>query len=432
MIGRLLRRAVLPIALVASATLLACGGGSSSEEPPPPVPLAPGTLDPSFRPGGKVITSFGASARAKSVAIAPDGKIVLAGYVDEGGRRKFALARYNVDGSLDASFGASGKLVTAIGTADSEFACVVVQPDGKIVAAGSYFPDANLSCALARFNGDGTPDTQFGVAGIALLDYAPGVAPICAAVAIQRDGKIVAAVAGTLDVTVLRMNTDGSIDGTFGSNGVGAHPRGVWNIGLLGSSVAIQPDGKIVVLAQTLFIFKGETYGSALVRFRVDGTSEPEFGQDGLVFVQNFFNEYGVGQVALSSNGGIIATAGPITRFLTSGALDPAFDRQAGGIVTSLALQQNGKIVGIQNPGFQVFRLIPDGGFDLGFGDSGIVDTIIGTDRTAYAVAIQGDGMVVVAGQITTTVVDAAGTSATQQNFGLARYIGDPVALGAR
>lgn len=415
--------------------LCACGGGGSSgEEVPSPAVLAPGSLDPDFGTGGKVITSFGANAQANGLAIAPDGRIVVGGYADDGVRHRFALARYSADGSLDSSFGASGKVIVAIGAGDAQIDAIALQSDGRIVVAGSRSdtpPSLYQSCALARFNSDGTLDAQFGDAGVVLLDFAPIGRPSCTGAAIQPDGKIVASLAGTRDVTVLRLNSNGSFDASFGTNGVATRLAQGWNAGLMASSIVVQPDGKLVVAAQTAFIFKGIAYGTAVTRFEPDGTSDHGFGQDGLVYFQNagFSDMLQTCQVALLPDGRIIAAVGTVNRFLSTGALDASFHFQSSpGTSTSLALQPNGKIVAIGHPGFRVARFMQDGGLDPGFGDGGIIDTVIGTDRTASAGALQADGRVVVAGGVSTSEVDAAGVSVTRQNFGLVRYIGDTVA----
>ena len=117
----------------------------------------PGDLDVTFDTGGKVITDFGPrNDGPDAVAIQADGKIVAAGYSVGDVGYDFALVRYHVDGSLDASFGATGKVVTDISRFNQALA-LVIQSDGKIVAAG----DADLNFALARYNTDGSLDTTF-------------------------------------------------------------------------------------------------------------------------------------------------------------------------------------------------------------------------------------------------------------------------------
>src|SRR6266542_4476130 len=157
---------------------------------------APGDLDPTFGGDGEVTTHFTAwsDESANAVAIQADGKIVAAGgtfsafYHD-----KFALARYNADGTLDTSFGGDGKVTThfAAGSEDGAHA-VAIQANGKIVAAGNSHL-SNERFALARYNSDGKLDTSFGGDGKVTTRFAAGSYDFASAVAIQPDGKVVAA-----------------------------------------------------------------------------------------------------------------------------------------------------------------------------------------------------------------------------------------------
>jgi uncharacterized delta-60 repeat protein len=120
-----------------------------------------GTLDASFGTGGKVTTDFaGLDDSAISVAVEPNGKIVVAGDTFTGTDSDFALARYNRDGTLDTSFGTGGKLTTDFAGSDDFAASVAVEPNGKIVVAGVIFTGAGPDFALARYNRDGTLDAS--------------------------------------------------------------------------------------------------------------------------------------------------------------------------------------------------------------------------------------------------------------------------------
>src|SRR5437870_871368 len=128
-----------------------------------------GSLDPSFGTGGRVLTDFGGDDEARALALHADRKVVVAGCSDAGGRPDFALARYNDDGSHDSSFGTGGKVLTDFG-GDDEASALVFQSDGKIVVAG--FSDAGgfALAALARYNPNGTLDASFGSGGRVLTD----------------------------------------------------------------------------------------------------------------------------------------------------------------------------------------------------------------------------------------------------------------------
>ena len=148
---------------------------------------APGDLDPTFGAGGKVTTVFGGDSRAYVLVLQPNGKLVAAGVGPNG----FALARYNPDGSLDTSFGAGGKVTTPIGAANA----LVLQPDGKLVAAGSNYISPS-DFVLVRYNPNGSLDTSFG--GDGKVTTAIGFGAEANALALQPDGKLVAA--GTSDI----------------------------------------------------------------------------------------------------------------------------------------------------------------------------------------------------------------------------------------
>jgi len=103
----------------------------------PALAAGPGSLDTGFGNGGKVTTSFSESRdQVNSLALQRDGKIVLAGYSDNGTKNNFALVRYNADGSLDTTFDSDGKVTTAIGSNDDGALSMVVQGDGKILTVG--------------------------------------------------------------------------------------------------------------------------------------------------------------------------------------------------------------------------------------------------------------------------------------------------------
>jgi len=181
---------------------------------------APGDLDTSFGTGGKVTTDFGpGSNSAAAVAIQADATIVAAG---SSGSGHFALGRYNTDGSLDTSFGSGGKVTTEVGGIFEAASAVAIDANGKIVAAGGTAP-SGFCCqfALARYNSNGTLDTSFGSGGKVTTFF--GAIATASAVAIQTDGKIIAA-GGKFDpfgtgFALARYNSDGSLDTSFGSAG---------------------------------------------------------------------------------------------------------------------------------------------------------------------------------------------------------------------
>src|SRR5262252_4490306 len=184
---------------------------------------ANGTLDTSFGTGGMVTTAFGVSAEATSAVIQSDGKIVAAGFANLGGGDYFALVRYNSNGTLDTSFGTGGKVTTPFLSQGFSLAMafsVAVQPDGKIVAAGNAAIGGGYDFALARYNSNGTLDASFGTGGQLTTDFA-GANDQADSVSVQPDGKIVAAGATGkylnrgFDFGVARYNSNGTLDTSF-------------------------------------------------------------------------------------------------------------------------------------------------------------------------------------------------------------------------
>ena len=159
----------------------------------PSASAAIGDLDISFSGDGKVTTAIGASGDvAYSVVLQSDGKIVVAGFSFNGANHDFALARYNTDGSPDTSFDTDGKVTTAIGASNDVAESVVLQSDGKIVVAGYSDNGDNNDFALARYNTNGSLDTSFDTDG--KVTTAIGASDDFAeSVVLQSDGKIVVA-----------------------------------------------------------------------------------------------------------------------------------------------------------------------------------------------------------------------------------------------
>ncbi|MGB8367536.1 MAG: delta-60 repeat domain-containing protein, partial [Candidatus Babeliales bacterium] len=328
-----------------------------------------GSLDLSFGVGGVVITDFGGtSAGANSVAIQKDGKIVAVGSANIGGTTDFALARYNIDGSLDITFNPTGSLpgtvVTNFGGTSGSARAVAIQKDGKIVAAGQSNVSGTFDFALARYNTDGSLDSTFGFGGLVITDL--GDFDEINAVVIQKDGKIITAgrsnVSGTFDFALARYNTDGSLDMTF--NPTGSLPGTVTTS--FGSTseangIRTQKDGKIVVAGTSGTDF-------ALARYNTDGSLDSTFNSAGSL---------------------------PGTVTTDFGGID---------IANAVAIQKDGKIVAAGNSGtdFALARYNTEGSLDTTFNPTGslpgTVTTDFGDSDAAFAVAIQKEGKIIVAG----------------------------------
>jgi uncharacterized delta-60 repeat protein len=226
----------------------------------------PDDLDTTFGTGGVVTTAIGpGNDGAFAIAVQPDGKIVAAGSAHSGNDYDFALARYTVSGTLDSSFGTGGVVTTAIGPGDDGAHAVVIQEDGKIVAAGSAHSGSDWDFALARYTVSGTLDSSFGTSGVVTTPIGTGdnFAP---SVAIQPDGKIVAAGSAhsgsDFDFVLACYTVSGMLDTTFGTSGVVTTAIGPSDDEAL--AAAIQEDGKIVAAG---YAHSGNDWDFALVRY---------------------------------------------------------------------------------------------------------------------------------------------------------------------
>ena len=212
--------------------------------------LASGTLDTSFNTNGKVITAVGTGHdTARAIALQPDGKIVVAGHCYNGSNDDFCLARYLASGALDTSFNTTGKVITAIRSNYDEARALALQPDGKIVVAGRCSNVGDYDFCLARYHSSGALDTSFNTTGKVVTAFGPSNNDEARALALQPDGKIV--VAGSCydgdyyNFCLARYVASGALDTSFGSSGKVATPIESFDDYL--NALALQPDGKIVV-----------------------------------------------------------------------------------------------------------------------------------------------------------------------------------------
>jgi uncharacterized delta-60 repeat protein len=258
-----------------------------------------GSLDSSFDSDGKVTTTIGESDYANSVVVQSDGKIVVAGSSATGGDSNFALIRFNTDGSLDSSFDPA---VTPIGSSNDEAYSVAIQSNGKIVVAGYSDNGAQRVFAVVRYNTDGSLDSSFDSDG--KVTTAIGSDDLAKSVAIQSDGKIV--VAGSSnngsdnDFALIRYNGDGSLDSSFDSDGIAITVFG--SSSDFGNSVAIQSDGKIVVAGSSN---NGSNNEFAVARYNTDGSLDSSFDSDGKVTTAIGLGDYAF-SLALQSDGKIV------------------------------------------------------------------------------------------------------------------------------
>ncbi len=421
------------------------------------VKAAPGDLDPAFGIGGQVASDFRANELGYGIALQRDGKMIVAG-IRFGGLSAtggdFLVVRYNTDGTLDRTFGQGGRVITDFGLTETA-AAVVVQPDGKIVVAGGtypIFPSQGGQYALARYNRNGSLDTTFGDGGLVRTTF-DSQGAFASALVLQSDGKIIAAGTKYINFTsdqssdtdfgLARYNRDGSLDTTFGVGGKVATDFNGGNDDAL--SVLLQPDGKIVATGDAVSL--SAFYDFALTRYLSDGTLDTTFGVGGKVESDlGALNLDQARSAVLQADGKIVAAGTTIARnglsqpfaivrYDADGTIDNTFGKRGLARVDfgsfdqgarSILLQPNGKLVVVgyadtesSDSDFLTARLNSNGTLDTTFGTGGEVRTSFGDlNGGATAAVLQPDGNIV-----------AIGFNATPTRKGvdiaLARYLGN-------
>ena len=341
-----------------------------------------GSDDITFDGDGRVHTDFfGNGDEAKALALQADGKIIVAGkaYNNDANRDEFALARYNANGSLDNSFGSGGRVTTDfLGEADYATA-VAVQADGKIVAAGYAWNGTNYDFALARYTSAGALDTDFSVDGKQVTDLT-GSSDRAYALVLVGEGLVVAGEAryeGNYDFALARYTSAGELDANFGTGGkVFTDFEGATDGG---RAIVLQPNGQLVVAG--FAEIEGDN-DFALARYNPDGNLDTTFGGSGKV-TTDFYggDDYGYGLALVPGSGDLIL----------------------GGYILN----------GTQND-FAMARYNANGTVDSGFGVEGkVVTDYDSRSEWGYGLVRQGDGNLVLAGYMLTV----AGS-----DFAMARY----------
>ena len=383
---------VLPLLIIASVS---------------PAFAAPGDLDPTFNTTGVVVTPVAmGQAQASAVVRQLDGKLVAAGFASNGTDLDFALVRYDTAGALDASFGGTGKVTTAIGPADDEAHALIQQTDGKLVAAGFSY-DASFdssTISLVRYLDDGTPDPMFG-GGTGKVTTAIGSEYDGAMAIIQQtDGKLVVAGYSGTDIALVRYQTNGNLDTSFNGTGKVTTPVGAGSQATAFALLQQAGDQKLVI-AGSADITGLQDFDVVLARYGTGGTLDPMFNGTGIVTTS-------------------IGTAKAEARALIQQAAD-------GKLVVA------GVSSNATDTDFTVVRYGLDGTPDSMFGTMGVVVTPIGSgDDQAYALAQQDDGKLVVAGSSKGTNLDIAlvrydATGTPDAGFGTSGIVTTPVGTGS-
>lgn len=359
-----------------------------------------GTFDSTFAGTGGTTVAFDLGQSnadyAQAVAVQPDGKIVVAGYVQVAQGLDGAVARLLPNGSLDTSFDSDGKTTIPFDLGETNqdlFVDLALQPDGKIVVVGTadHFPFNNDDCIVARLLADGSLDTSFDGDGKAVVGFEIGgtLHDDCHAVQVQSDGKIV--IVGTASgdtkshIALARLSANGELDASFGTGG-----KKILDFDAatseVGRALGVMPDDRLVVGG---FSFGLDISRAALARLTADGTLDASFATDGMQTVD---------------------VSGK-SETLQDLAIQP--DRKVAFV---MALYDGSQY------DFAAGRLNADGSIDTGYGSGGvqIIAFDLGGDQRDYANAIaqRSDGTTILAGSVQQTTGDDA-------DFGVVQLIGD-------
>jgi uncharacterized delta-60 repeat protein len=416
--------------------------------------LSGGVLDPTFGTGGIVATQAGlidsgddAVATYPAAGTPNDGKVVAAGSAVNGYRSKqrnndFAVVRYNLDGTLDPSFGGTGVVTTDLGSWFDVAHDVKVQPDGKVVVAGS----SGIDFALVRYNANGTLDTSFGSKGKVLTNFSRGSFDTGYSLALQPDGKIIlagvtqpATPGSNTDLAVARYNANGALDTSFGTGG-----KTTMQFPILGTSfrevdLALDPGiGPLDPNAGKLVLVSTSGSGIVLARLNPNGTPDTSFGGSGTGYLT--FTTLQDPVVAVQADDRIVVAGAAgrlgLARFDPDGTPDDTFG-SGGVVVTSLpdapesvALQPDGSILvaGKQIPvssggNLMVVRFnVADGSLDTSFGTNGVAATTGTLFYGNAAMALEPDGRIVLADE---------SEQFNQYDFALARFLATGPQVGS-
>lgn len=388
----------------------------------------PGTLDNSFGTGGKVIHSIGVKDDwAWCAALQPDGKIIAAGYSTVGFVTRQAVTRFLPNGTPDASFGTGGNYVS---TTEREVLGLALQNDGKIVTCGfQYNSNFYGGFAVSRLNANGTPDATFGTNGSVRHAFST-VKEEAHTVVVQTDGKIIAAgfvETGTnnYNFALIRLNADGTLDNSFGTAGKVTTQVGTGHDVI--KDMILLPDGKILVCGHSWDAMNQNHI--ALARYNTNGTLDNTFGTNGI-----YVGQKGEGIELLRASDGKILLAGRevgttvpdafVWRFSANGVIDNTFGTAGLASVADIslngaALQNDGKIIitGLKSSDFATARLTANGSLDNAFGTNGVAKTNLAPfsdlDQPHEAL-IQSDGRILIVGE---------SYQGSKHNMSMARYL---------
>jgi uncharacterized delta-60 repeat protein len=302
--------------------------------------LQDGTRDISFGTNGVALVDYnGTNNRGSAITVQPDGKIVVAGATDIADQSDFSVLRLHPDGTPDSTFGQNGWMVTDLGTTFEYPNAVEVQSDGKIILAGRVDEETFADFGMIRYTSDGQLDTFFGVKGIVITDFREE--DLANDILIQPDGQIIlggfSSVSALGDFALARYNADGTLDKSFGTGGKVLTDLEGNNQSDFINDLVLLDDGKIIAAGNANYNNLEFTSDMGIVKYNPNGTLDESFGQNG-VFIHSIGGRTNVQGVAVQHDGKIVlggetdAVFGSkqwiVSRYKPEGGLDTTF----GGI----------------------------------------------------------------------------------------------------
>lgn len=390
----------------------------------------PGTIDTTYGTDGKVFNNLGANAGAYDSVLQPDGKLITVGHTySNAPGSSFFVARYHTDGSPDMSFGENGS-GTALRGDHCSAKSVALQADGKIVVVGTELPaqgsNGSSNMMIARFNTDGTLDNTFDEDGVKVivLNYSQDLN----AVLIQPDGKIVAGGGFTLQRNpnldtpgLIRFNTDGSIDTSFGENGY-VYTAGIFRGEI--NDMQFADNGDIVAVGRT---FISDHY--LILKYDSNGQLIHSFGSNGTGFVEVALNEITyLFDCFIAPDGSIYASGATqngvkynalLVKYHANGTIDTSFADNGTlikdfGSVNGVGISSFGEGVQFDKNNqllwplsygktsdydFGLYSLSPDGAINTSFGNNGFFSTTFGSGHEYLrTMVIQEDNKIILGG----------------------------------
>lgn len=419
------RARTLTLLLVALSMAVAPMSQSYGAAPPPE-----GSFDPAWSGDGIVAMPMTPTLNVYAVARQSDGKIVLAG---NSGQQTMVM-RLNADGSLDHGFGSSGMVTKSVGSGFSAAYAVAMQPDDKIVLAGEA-DNATVDVSVLRFTSNGTLDPQFDGDGVKIVDLGKGESG--AAVAVQPDGKIVVGGttgnSSTADGFVVRLLPSGALDTSFAGDG-SADTTGKISVKNYVDAMALGPAGAIVTCG---YQDDGTHQRLLAVRYTATGGFDTTFDGDGVAVVTSTDDTTIATGAAVTSSGAIVcagslssatSTHTLVARFTAHGALDPTYNGNGLALSDVPTNADEASGVAVQHDGKVVTAgLSGDGRMVVErFTNAGAMDTTF--KGTGYvAVKVGGDPTFAngVLVQPDGKIVAAGGSQSTPESVVAIRLLGD-------